>query len=285
MNNPWEVDVSKEDIAITDETSDAEAEFFGVHTNTGSNKSAFSTKEEERMPAARTRRTSKVVEEEAVSGENLVTMIVHTPRHLWGLGATQFHFSVSTTDEAFEALGKMQENFEWMEDAFADRLADVAALENRISLAQQELLNTLAEETGEDLPDDLTDYSKTEASKLIRELMSQRESKPQRTSSRRGVRVGSSRGAGRSSTRSRPSARPKRRTGGGRGGRRTGGGRRQFSNDAPGSATEKMQDFLVDLCRQANVEAPTDDEFGTLTFNEVSAEITELRKALGYEDN
>ena len=281
MSKPWEVDVSKEDIASTSGASQAEAEFFGL----------TKPEEEESMSAARTRRTRQVEKSSVGKGdEGMVTLVIHSPRHLWGLGSMQFHFSVATTDEAFKIVASMQENFEWVEDEFADRLADVAALENRISEAQKELLITLAEEAGENLPDDLTDYSKTEASKLIRELLEARESKPQRTSSRRGVRVGSSRGAGRGSTRSRPSSRTRtsssrKRTGGGRTGRRTRGGPKQFNNDAPGSATPKMQDFLVDLCRQAGTDAPTDDDFDTLTFNEVSAEITELRGALGYEDN
>lgn len=277
-SNPYEVDVSKEDIATTP-ASQAEAEFFGVRRK----------EEEESMPAARSRQTSKVVEEVAESSEGLVTMVIHTPRHLWGLGATQFHFSITTTDEAFEALGKMQENFEWMEDAFADRLADVAALENRISEAQKELLATLAEETGEDLPD-LTDYSKTEASKLIRELMAAREPKPQRTRTSRS-RSTSHRPTRRSRTSGGRAQGRSSRTTGGRGGGRTGGGssrrgRGNFNNDAPGGATDKMKDFLLDLCRQADVDAPTDDELDNqMTYNEVSAEITELRGALGYEDN
>lgn len=220
------------------------------------------------------------VEEEVVeSSEKKVTLVVHTPRHLWGLGAAQFHFQFTNTEDAVAMIGAMQEDFEWMEDEFANRLGDVAALENQITQAQKELLTMLAEETGESLPNDLTDYSKTEASKLIQQLMSQRDAKPQprTTSSRRST-----------SRRSRPSRRPtsRKRTTGTRGGRRTGGGRKQFDNDKPGGATEPMKNFLVDLCRQAGVDVPTDDDLDNqMTFNDVSAEISELREALGYEDN
>jgi len=280
MRNPHEIDVSKEDIA-TGGASQAEAEFFGL----------TKPEEEESMPATRrsvTRRREPETETEERTVDRTVTMVIHTPRHLWGLGATQFHFhNVESTDEAFELFGKMQDDFEWMQNEFADRLADVAALENRISEAQKELLGTLAEETGENLPD-LTDYSKTEASKLIRELLAARgatpQTTPQKTSSRR------------SSTRRRPTSRSRtsssrsggRRGSSGRGGRKTGGGSRRgnFNNDAPGSATDKMKDFLLDLCKQAGVDAPTNDELDSvMTFNDVSAEITELREALGYEDN
>jgi len=178
MSNPWEVDVSKEDIATTDRTSQAEAEFFGLQK-----------KEEESMPAARSRRTAKVVEGEIVEGGLAqVTgpnLIVNSPRHLWGLGSFKIHYRVADAEEMADALQDAQDFFEWAEDEFADRLGDVAALENTVTLAQRELLTTLAEEVGEELPDDLTDYSKTEASKLIRELISQGESKPQRASSRK----------------------------------------------------------------------------------------------------
>lgn len=279
MTNPWEVDVSKEDIATTS-TSQAEEDFFGIKG------------EEKSMPASRSRRTGRTREEQKESEsdrglENVeptaANLVIHSPRHLWGLGAIQFHFRTITTDEAMAIVADMQENFAWMEEEFADRLADVAALENQISIAQKELLTTLAEEVGEDLPD-LTNYSKTEASKLIRELLAARGVTPEtkrqlRTASRRPRETG---------RRNKPSRRPttRKRTTGGRTGRRTGGGRRQFNNDAPGSATGKMKDFLLDLCRQAGVDAPTDDELNNqMTFNDVSMEITELREALGYEDN
>jgi len=258
MTNPHEVDVSKEDIANTNTGLTRESEeFFGVHSE-----------EEDNMPARRGSIPVEKFEKEEVVGseDEMVTLVIHTPRHLWGLGAAQFHFSVATTDAAFDVIDRMQENFEWMEKEFADRLATVASFENRITPAQIAKLEELAEEKGEELPDDFTDYSKTEASKLIQELMGKEEEPRRRSSSRRSG--GSARGA-------RTGSSSRRSTGGGS--KRRG----QYDNDRPGSATPKQQDFLKRLYREKGNRVPSDLE--DMTFNEASEEITELKDALGYE--
>ena len=259
MTNPHEVDVSKEDIANTNTGLTRESEeFFGVHSE-----------EEDNMPRATTSRQPREEEKEKEVGNEVITLVIHTPRHLWGLGAAQFHFSVATTDAAFDVIDRMQENFEWMEKEFADRLATVASFENRITPAQIAKLEELAEEKGEELPDDFTDYSKTEASKLIQELMGKEEEPRRRSSSRRnGVKVGSARGV-------RTGSSSRRSTGGGS--KRRG----QYDNDRPGSATPKQQDFLKRLYREKGNRVPSDLE--DMTFNEASEEITELKDALGYE--
>ena len=195
-------------------------------------------------------------EEEAVvslpvDGPN---MTVNSPRRLWdAFGCIQLSFRVDPeegTEGVKAQVGVVIDLWAELEEEYADEIAAVAEAANAITPAQVAFINRLCDEADEDVPEDIKDLGKDEASVLIQELKGKanEDEKPARRSSGRSSGRSSKRSSSRSSGRS-----SGRRSGGGRssssrGGRSRGGGK----------ATKKQTDYLERLCDEADEDVPED---------------------------
>ena len=106
--------------------------------------------------------------EEVVQG---IGMEIASPAHLWGLGHVTLKTNVRTLQEAAALVGEAQTFFQNLEKGYAERLEEVAEIQRRVSPAQLEMLENLAEKSGEELPDDIEEMSKTQAGLLIKEML------------------------------------------------------------------------------------------------------------------
>lgn len=222
-------------------------------------------------PLRTRRRTSD--SEEVPMPEGQPNMEISSPAHLWGLGAVRLHFVVRNMEEVAAMVGQCQELWRNLEVGYADRLDEIEAIGNRVSIAQLELLEQLAEEAGEDLPEGYAEMSKGEASRLIDQFIKQnrQEEEPARPS----------RGGRRRATQTRSSRRSSSRRASRRSSGRRSSGRSEYDNDAPGSATSKQKGWVAELYDMLG-EAPPED-LEDLTFNEASQLIPELEAEAGIE--
>ena len=194
-------------------------------------------------------------------------MVVHSPKHLWGLGSIQLSFHVRSLQEASAIVGEAQELFRSLEKGYTERLEEVELIENRVTLAQIETINFLAEEMEVERDYDFDSMTTTAASNIIRQLLEKknngsRQSQSRRRPARRGV-------AGRGEARR---GRARRGT--------AGQGGRTYDNDRPGGATPGQRRYLADLYDRANEAEPNLEEF---SFNDASAEIQRLESDLNID--
>jgi len=197
-------------------------------------------------------------------GHNL---IVHSPKFLWDLGAFEIRFHINNLVEVPDIIGDCQQMFADIQETFADRLKDVEAMENQITPAQLRKLEELADEQGTDLPRNVDELSKTDASKLIDKMMA--ESGGSRRQSR-GRSRGNSGGYNRNNYSSSRSGGYNR--GGGGGYSRGNNGRNR--NDPNRGITPGQQRFIADLCDERGMDIPEDlDQW---VFADADAYIQEL---------
>jgi len=196
-------------------------------------------------------------------------MEITSPAHLWPLGAVRLRFVVNNMMEAAAMVGQCQELWRNLETGYADRIDEVEALENRVSVPQLELMEQLAEQLGASLPDGYGEMSKGEASRLIDEMMKERDAQQQAPT--RGRRASGRRPTGRSRRSAPQRSTPRRRS----------GGRQQYDNDAPGGITQNQARYVRSLYGQLGETPPAGLE--DFSFNEASAEIESLEAELGIE--
>lgn len=222
--------------------------------------SGLSPEAEEVLFPPQKKEGGEVVEEKVQSVSETPNMEITSPAHLWNLGAVKLHFVVRNMQEAAAMVGQCQELFRNLEKGYADRIEEVEELKNRVTLPQLEMLEDLAEQRGEELPDDYETMSKTQASKLISEWMQP---------------AGGGQSQERSSRRSRRSsgARTTRRT------RRTSSFRssRRSSNSDDGITSAQMR-YIRRLCRDLGEDVP--DDLASMTKQEASDLIQELESEL-----
>jgi len=218
----------------------------------------------------RTRRGTSSSEEVLMPvGEQ--NMEITSPAHLWPLGAVRLRFVVNNMMEAAAMVGQCQELWRNLETGYGDRIDEVEALENRVSMAQLGLMEQLAEQLGTDLPEGYGEMSKGEASQLIDQMIKERDAQQQAPS--RDRRSSGRRSSGRRSSGRRSS----------RGGSRPSSNRRQqqYDNDAPGGITPNQARYVRSLYGQLGEVPPAGLE--DFSFNEASAEIESLEAELGIE--
>ena len=188
------------------------------------------------------RRKKQGAEAEDVSKEPIANMEITSPAHLWNLGAVRIHLQVSNFMEAAAMVGQCQEMWRRLEEGYAERIEEVEALKNRVTLPQIEMLEDLAGQVGEDVPDNIEEMSKTAASKLISDWMQQvKGGGGDRQQSRRPSR--NARRPQRSSSGAQRSGRSRRNDGGGSGG---------------DSITAAQKRYIRQLCSQVDEDVPED---------------------------
>ena len=115
--------------------------------------------------------TKVVAEKETKEVVEGIEVTIASPAHLWGLGHITLKTDVRTLQEAAALVGEAQTFFQNLEKGYAERLEEVAEIQRRVSPAQLEMLENLAEKSGEELPDDIEEMSKTQAGLLIKEML------------------------------------------------------------------------------------------------------------------
>lgn len=224
--------------------------------------SGLSPEAEEMLFPSRKKEGGEVVEEKAQAVNEMPNMEITSPAHLWNLGAVKLHFVVRNMQEAAAMVGQCQELFRNLEKGYADRIEEVEELKNRVSLAQIEMLEDLAEQRGEELPEDLEEMSKTAASKLISDWLQE---------------MGGNQSRGRSSRRSRraSSARTARRT------RRTTSYRSSRRSSGGDKITSAQKRYIRRLCGDLDMDVP--DDIDDMSKSEASDYIRELENELDAE--
>jgi len=204
----------------------------------------------------------KVTKEEsvAVSEGPRPNMAISSPAHLWNLGAFKLRFVVRNLQEAAAMVGQCQELFRNLEKGYGDRIEEVEEVRNRVSLAQIEVLEDLADQLDKELPEGLEEMSKTTASKLISEWMQEAKGGNDRSSSRRRPRRSSSRSS-RSSRRTRRSSSSRRSS-------------RRSSRSGDDPITSAQKRYIRRLCEDLDIDDP--DGLDDMTKAEASDCIQDL---------
>lgn len=199
-------------------------------------------------------------------GQEVSNMVIRSPAHLWRLGSFELSFHVRNLQEAAALVGEAQELFRNLAKGYAERLDEVEEFENRVSLAEIELIQNLSGEVDDDTEYDFDQMSSTTAKNIIRILLDKKRSGEKESRSTR-----SSRGRG-SSSRRRSSSRSSSTR---RGSSRSSKG--NYDNDAPGSITERQKTYVsreLDNGEPWPEDAP--DEVDDWTYNQASAFLDEV---------
>ena len=196
-------------------------------------------------------------EEEEVQEEHMdentgeANLVIHSPRHLWDLGAFEMRFRVETFDEVAQKISLANDLFANLEETMEGRIIEVAEYTNRATLPQKDKIMELCGTLDKDVPDNLDFLTKGEASKLIDGMIQEQQSNNGRGRSRRSSRGRSSRSRGRRTSSGRSSRRSSR-------GSSSRSGRYRSTSGRDGGVTSGQRRFINQLCDEQDIEPPSD---------------------------
>lgn len=243
MSSPFEVDLGKRSMASPGQRSSTE----GL---TETARRTFGIKEEGKETDMPVKETGDMPVVEVQSN-----MTITAPKRFWEVfGAFNISLRVQNTQEIVANLERILELWGTLDKEFAEELA----VSDEASPEQVSFIKQLCATVGEDVPDNIKEMTKAEASVVINNLMKDRDGRGQQ-----------SRGTGRESSTRRSTPRREFRSsrqsnadsGGGRYSRRSGG--------RDNLATNRQKDYIERLCRDAGEDVP--EELDDFTYAEADA--------------
>jgi len=228
MTSPFEIDIGG-DIPDTEDLSQEAQELWGI-------------KKEQEVESM----VTKVEPQEEKVVNSYPTLTIDSPKEMWDvLGHIAINCTATTEEAILQNVAAAQKLWATLREEFADEFEEVARKKLLASDGQRGFLADLYEQAGEEVPDDLEDMTKAEASREIQRLQGD----------------------------SAPQARQSRSTGRSRGGSRQQSGGFTLKNpDAP--ASDAQLDKLEDLAKKAGEDLP--DGYEDFTMQEASDEIQRL---------
>lgn len=245
MSSPFEVDLGKRGMASplgtsTSGLTETARRTFGIKEE--GKETNMPVKETEDMP---------VVEVQS-------NMTITAPKRFWEVfGAFNISLRVKDTPEIILNLERILELWSTLDKEFAEELA----VSDEASPEQVSFIRQLCATVGEDVPENIKEMTKAEASVVINNLMKDRDGR------------GQTRGTSRESSTRRSTPRREFRssrqsdTDGGRYSRKPGGYNRRPGQDNP--ATNRQKDYIERLCRDAGEDVP--EELDDFTYAEADA--------------
>lgn len=200
---------------------------------------------------------------------------IHSPKELWALGAVKLIAQVDDGSKAVDVVAAAQEIWADLREEFADELEAATARENAMTPAQRNKIEELVEEAGDELPEGFDEFSKSQASKVIQEAITENQANRKSSTSHRQNRS-SSRSSNRSSGRrnSSQNTRSRRSRSSGRRSNR-GGGEGDFSN-LQGEISSAQVRLIGNICDDLDIEPEAG--YKAMSKQEASDYIKELQE-------